>query len=519
MKFGTNNLKLFGVITLGVLAIFASVFVTASNASEEKMVSGFEAEVAHLPPQQTDELPEFLNFPTPFSSDIPGDVDEELVQELIDAQFPQAQRLFDIHSWQLFIALNWPVDEEGNPQPNLTDEGISRVATWREAYEIFQADGSAPVPWGDPRQPPGVCGQTPAEGSRVIYRTNKLSSVKLADVLDEHVQAFTFPLWDQNGNEVRYEVFVNEDEYNYILETRIYNLDGQIEFAQDNPHQKLDFPAGSLDGAIGAIEVKMAWKVIDEQAGDIPSRFFTVEALVLNDDGSCSEELMGLVGMHISHKTESSPQWIWSTFEHVDNVRVNDLLEVDGEPLTPSFNDPSCEICPVNVVPTPDADGLLRTQVTRVVPIPKATNALNQQVQALLEVEDSPYQYYELVNTQWPTDPSAPPSPASPNRSSLPDGVTNKSGGRPAPVYLINTTMETYLQTGNETAQFQEQGFPFNDTPIFGTESCMGCHSSAGFAVDYIEDAEGTRTAIFGGQLSADFSWLPQIKAHWDTTQ
>lgn len=29
---------------------------------------------------------------------------------------------------------------------------------------------------------------------------------------------------------------------------------------------------------------------------------------------------MGLVGFHIVQKTPSAPQWIWSTFEQVDNV-------------------------------------------------------------------------------------------------------------------------------------------------------------------------------------------------------
>ena len=29
--------------------------------------------------------------------------------------------------------------------------------------------------------------------------------------------------------------------------------------------------------------------------------------------------LMGLVGLHVGHKTDSASQWLWSTFEHVDN--------------------------------------------------------------------------------------------------------------------------------------------------------------------------------------------------------
>jgi len=106
-----------------------------------------------------------------------------------------------------------------------------------------------------------------------------------------------------------------------------------------------------------------------------------------------------------------------------------------------------------------------------------------------------------------------------PSPDNLPEAITRKSTGAPAPVYLTNSIMETYLQAGNQTAHFQENGFPFNDTPIFGTESCMGCHFSAGIATSYMEKAESSGTTkkvpIFGGDLTADFSWLPQLKANW----
>ena len=34
----------------------------------------------------------------------------------------------------------------------------------------------------------------------------------------------------------------------------------------------------------------------------------------------CSKSAVALVGLHIAIKTLSRPQWVWSTFEHVDNV-------------------------------------------------------------------------------------------------------------------------------------------------------------------------------------------------------
>ena len=47
-----------------------------------------------------------------------------------------------------------------------------------------------------------------------------------------------------------------------------------------------------------------------------------------------------------------------------------------------------------------------------------------------------------------------------------------------------------------------------NSTPIFATESCMGCHSSASFA-----GAKPIVPGVNTMQLTGDFSWLFSQKA------
>ncbi|MEF9674271.1 hypothetical protein QNM99_27950 [Pseudomonas sp. PCH446] len=170
---------------------------------------------------------------------------------------------------------------------------------------------------------------------------------------------------------------MNDTETQYIVQNQLYNFDGQIAFS--NTHNALNMPAGSFNRPEqpGAIEIKLAWRILDEAAGDIPQRYFTTTAMILNDDGKgWHDAQVGLVGMHIAHKTGTSPQWSWSTFEHVDNLQVNSLetVQVNGKPqhLRASFNNPDCATCLVNSYPpTKDpATGQLRTQVTRVIPIP-----------------------------------------------------------------------------------------------------------------------------------------------------
>jgi hypothetical protein len=303
----------------------------------------------------------------------------------------------------------------------------------------------------------------------------------------------------------------------------------------------------------------------------VPSRFITREAIVVSTSYDAdrkamiktrSRQLMGIVGMHITARTQSSPTWIWATFEHVDNVVANDLemaTAMDGSTVRvrPNFNNPDQPTKPVNVLPPPDAEpdpekgGAFQQwderrntnpiQLTRVTPIPPATAALNAQVQALLGVQNSVLRYYELVGTQWPVQPNFPAFGG--GAGSAPESIHFKVPGRVVPIYLVNTTMESYFQGGNQAAGPLEEDdrLPtgtFADRPteritpdrtiVFGTESCAGCHFSAGAAVAFKTDENGNqlvskqdgkpipvygKNASFGQTGNANFVWQLQLKA------
>jgi hypothetical protein len=253
--------------------------------------------------------------------------------------------------------------------------------------------------------------------------------------------------------------------------------------------------------------------------------------------------------MHIGHKSETSPQWIWATFEQVDNLDIDQVAHPKSHP---SFYDPGCQICTVNVEPQPDPKTKtyprIPIQASRTIPIPADKIALNAEASAVLAKARSIWQYYQLIDTQWPTDPKSPPPGGN---SGLSQAVSNKSGGQPTPVMLTNITMETYFQSDNQPACNQEEGAsgpcpqPYNSQPpgtkvdaytpnppvwtsplnngstpvkpgtttqIMATESCMGCHSSAGIVIAY---NPVTKKKTTSGQLTADFSWLPSQKAQF----
>ncbi len=505
-----------------------------------------------------------LDFPQPLSPDLPYDIDVEADRKLDrDTQVPEAQRLFDIFAWQAFIALNWPANADGTPdrKKTIADTEAPRVwMSWRTNDSIYLPDGGAPAPWDAVKKL--------ADYELVLWRFSKMldESNSPHNDLHESVQAFTGPLVDQNGVFVRYQSLVNKPQFDYIVENELYNQEGQIDFVATRNTQIL-FPA-NVTGANprhGSMGIKLAWKQLGPN--DIPERFFTQEAVVVSTsydaDGkpvtTRSRQLMGLVGMHVTALTQTAPNWIWATFEHVDNVIANDLesgktLAGKEARLRPNFNNPDEPTKLVNVMPPmnapPNADGKFTTwdekkttnpvQLTRVVPIPPATAALNESVRSLLKAAGSAFQYYELIGTQWPIQPGYPAFPG--GAGSAPESIKFKVPGRVVPVYLVNTTMESYFQVGEQVAGPLEeddrlpQGFWADDptekvtpdrTKVFGTESCVGCHYSAGATVAFkrdengklIRDDTGLLVPIYGengnfGQTgNAHYVWQLQLKA------
>lgn len=352
--------------------------------------------------------------------------------------------LYDLFSWASFVALN---SSPSGALPGETGDNETVWSTWMEDFQVLVADGQTPPSWGTPMALPAACqGLSGARAtSRVITHATKMDGV--VGLFD---QAQAGPLIDRNGAYVRYEILMNEPMYDYIRDNRLYNQKGLRAFGE------IDFPAGTLDGGeIGAIMVKAAWKIMG--AGDDPARFHVSRAYVFDQHANrCTQERLGLVGFHVSTKTQSAPQWIWSTFEHVANAPDMGAADPGAQY---NFFDPDCashqpaESCQPNALPdtpwNPQRPDQYAVQVERVTPIAAETaamNALHQQAFRNLN-PDSVWANYMLVGTQFPQRPADPTDPQ----------------GRPFPPFLANTTIETFLQ---------------GDTPPVSS-SCIACHNRA----------------------------------------
>ena len=362
-------------------------------------------------------------------------------QPLSLQNFNTLQRAADIFSWQEFIALNWPAvaGMRGEPDVNkkISDPGPRVWETWKEEYEVYLKDGAKPRPWNDTEPVPTACA---SGATKVFFRTQKID-----DVVDSTLQAAaatgTLPatLTDRKGRLVRYEIRLNKVLFEYIVKHELYNANVQ------KLAKSVEFPDGS-------ILIKAAWREVSPAEEKL---FHTVTACVCDQDTdgkmvNCHKQRMGLVGFHITAKTPFAPQWVWSTFEQVNNV--------PGSVVTGaySFNNPSCSQlkCPPNRQ-TPRATP---NQIVRSIAIPNrepdcadGTQAvdnvwrLNNDVKKALTGAGSVFQNYELVNTQWPVPQLS--------NASQPETVFTVR-----PLALGNTTMESFVQP---------------------TSTCMGCHSTA----------------------------------------
>ena len=157
------------------------------------------------------------------------------------------------------------------------------------------------------------------------------------------------------------------------------------------------------------------------------------------------------MGFHIVTKTPDRPQWIWSTFEQIDNVPGLTTEPKPPSDVPLSFNDinkpqtldPARMPPPVSTTNPPVANPA-PMQVVRKQKILDDTMAMNRAYWELPEIKGTVWQNYMLVSTQWPTKIS-PEQPAN-------DGAPFPTRGSE----IANTTTETYFQ--------------------FDGGSCMVCH-------------------------------------------
>ncbi|MFP8967783.1 hypothetical protein ACKC9G_14465 [Pokkaliibacter sp. CJK22405] len=452
-----------------------------------------------------------------------------------DTPYLSTQADVNCYAWQMFIGMNWPVDPAwpakkdlaGEPDRKATfsqwgvpadpSKPLNTASVWgsyKSASTIFLPDAKEPEDWGVTTPKPASC---PSSGTVLVPRV--LSAISKSghhqknhstpesfttDLGDKIMEATGGWLTDQAGNLVYFEQKVGKAEFDYIKKHKLYDADQQKVVATDARQYPagINLPTGKAlnlrnppstpqhQDELGSFELKAAWRILTGNTG-LYHRYVTSSAWVYNPiTDHCTEQVVGLVGLHIIHKTERFPDFVWATFEQVDNVpdsAAATTTTADNTGTSPqgfSFNNPDCaktgEDCTPNQARIDCQDGKCKAlyplnakvQVTRVNPIAPSINDLNTAVQQWIgsaTANQSVFQYYQLVNVLWDGSPNLPAhAPGSGATIPLAYGSFESTNSIP----VANTTLETYAQE----------------------DSCNSCHQKATIA--------GSDT------LASDFSFL-----------
>ena len=364
---------------------------------------------------------------------------------------------FECMMWQNFIYLNWPATKGQRGMPDAKAKFGGPGATVWETYktipQTFLPDAKDPGPWNAAQLTATLArplAMRVSQGEvRSLTATSKISRPVVANValraasnpvaLNEIIQAGGGTLYDLNGLPVYYEVAMNRDQYQYIQQNKLYNAVEQLAFATNNVIS-LPIEPGQY-GTMGALELKAAWKVLS--AGEAKSnRFHTTQALL---PGNKQPVTVGLVGFHI-FMSGFGGQGVWATFAQIDNAPVQ------GGPTTGKYNfyNPNCPPaqCPVNV------ENANPGQVIQITPDESSSPQLNTYMQNLIKTYNpkTPWQFYKIVNIQWPVQPVPLSTLKAPADAPLPDGSPNSQT-------VVNPVLETFQQ-------------------LPGT-GCLACHTGA----------------------------------------
>jgi hypothetical protein len=388
-------------------------------------------------------------------------------------QLEHRQRGFDFYSWLTFIALNSPADGRtriDKSLPNTKTKWEDR-ANFKQLLDVMLLNGEEPE-WDKKSPPPGCESEFKPESDMGIEMIN-----------ESYDQPFkTGPLIDQQGSYALFDILMNKEMFDYIKQHKLYSKTEQQ--SEANSRLKVDFPAGvnfpkdGTPGHPGGIIIKVSWKILDSEAEK--RRFHTVDAVISmprhgSEKPPCLRKTLGLVGFHVMHKTETRLQWIWTSFEHVDNVPEQQEIKSRKLKRSYSFYNPACTTCPVNQTPPRPWEpkqslGLkfhspFKSQIVRMTPLTDDTKKMNKKFQEV--VRGTVWENYMLLSTQWPSDfrcagkqVSDPKPELAPNTDLEKEPDMNCA---PAPTFLANSTLETYSQ---------------GDSPL-ASSSCMACHGNA----------------------------------------
>ena len=326
-------------------------------------------------------------------------------------------------------------------------------------------------------------------------------------------------LIDQDGNPIFYALHMNPSFVSFVDDYALNTLDG-LKAAPD-----------TLEFRPGAVELKSAWKIIDDP--DHWKNYFTTEAVVpvfknqngkIVPDGTKTRPVqVALIALHVVGVIEGHPEFIWSTFEHVEH-QAKDWVRDNAPAATENPDQPPAKLqiaatkyqlypkveSPPPPPPVPNANRIVTDQelrldeatqkfapatpIYRMYPSSQASTSepgspaklstpsedpeilsLNKNMRALFEKDENKSDVrgnYQLVGAVWFNTPRGSVKLSLPADFVEGKPFMNTARGAKPSVFggedrLSSTAMESFTQDENDP---NGNGFP----------NCFSCHDTQG---------------------------------------
>lgn len=446
-----------------------------------------KAEVVSL--DGTPYLSKFVTEPTfTLSHEVPHDILDTIMAYPANISIKHLSRF----AWKEFVALNWPADpthrgqpdtskEFGDPSANVVwetywhraemfpyDENPVKTTLTKDGYTSYVANTTdKPSYKYDPASftfKGNYGGTGTGTGDSTLF--NNLSENNELDIDQMFVGTAT------DENRILYEAKMNESGFNYIIDKELYNSTTRNTYTTTSkiaanlteygsscnvtePNITC-LPCGENGGNEGNIEIKASWRKLTTAEID-SAKYYTNTVITyrsVNSERKYYNETYGLIALHIIHKTENFPSFIYATFEHKDLIDSK-LMYIDEI----TQNDRGSGDTYGDTIPVTD----------RVHPIPSAVDSVNKEVHAVFG-SGNVFSNYKLVGVQaYPVDYG----PIE-NTNNI-DSVST--------YYLANLAIETNqeLQSfrGTKAATEADVNNVYSKGVFINMGGCMGCHGVA----------------------------------------
>jgi len=233
------------------------------------------------------------------------------------------QTQFANYAWRLFIAATQQTTASltsgagraiGNGKNNFIDAGNSPSVANPLVFESFYHRTEA-FPYYTSTKPASPINQAPVYYTFYEDASNKKIPIALKNqnyvYLDETNEISQNFLYYQHSNAPDFPVLfmakVNQAEAGYALD----------------PARSMPSPNKSWDFPDDVVEVKTAWRRVKDITNSDPNKYHQAQATYYVDKDGVpipTTDTFALIAIHIIQKTANYPEFIFTTFEHVDAV-------------------------------------------------------------------------------------------------------------------------------------------------------------------------------------------------------